>query len=204
LVEVAIIFYSRDGNTLKLARAAAEGVEQVPDTKASLRRIRETAPESVVSADERWRRTSEELTSIPEATLEDLERADAVVFGSPTRFGNMCAQLKEFIDRTTSVWLEGKLIGKVGAAFTSTSTLHGGQESTILSMYNPMIHHGMIIVGVPYSETRLFNMEIGGGSPYGPSSVSGPEADRPPTENDLAIARTLGKRVAEIARKLKS
>jgi len=204
LVEVAIIFYSRDGNTLKLARAVAEGVEQVPDAKASLRRVRETAAESVVSAHERWRRTSEELNNIPEATVKDLERADAAIFGSPTRFGNMCAQLKEFIDQTTSAWLEGKLIGKVGAAFTSTSTLHGGQESTILSMYNPMIHHGMIIAGVPYSETRLFNMEIGGGSPYGPSSVSGPEADRPPTENDLAIARTLGKRVAEIARKLKS
>lgn len=115
----------------------------------------------------------------------------------------MCAQMKQYLDQTGGIWATGGLIGKPAGIFTGSSTVHGGQETTIISTMIPLLHHGMIIVGVPYSETRLFDMELGGGSPYGPSAIVGPDSDRPPTEHDLAIANTLGRRVAEVAKKLR-
>jgi len=199
---VLVVFYSMYGNTAKLAMAVAEGARQVENVEVSLRQVEELVPREIIEASPRLRRVKEELAEIPFATMEDLAEADGIVFGSPTRYGNMCAQMKQFIDKTGRLWAGGKLINKVAGFFTSTSTLHGGQETTLITMMVPMLHLGMIIVGVPYSEQRLSSLEIGGGSPYGASSVSGPNADRPPTENDLEIAKTLGARVAEIAKKV--
>lgn len=201
-VKVLVVFYSMYGNTAKLARAVAEGARQVENVEVSIRQVEELVPKEVVEANEKMRRVKEELADIPIATNDDLVKADGIVFGTPTRYGNMCAQMKQFIDKTGKLWAEGKLINKVAGVFTSTSTLHGGQETTIITSMIPLLHHGMIMVGIPYSEQRLFSLKAGGGSPYGASSVSGPNADMPPTENDLEIAKTLGRRVAEIAKKI--
>lgn len=200
--KVLVVFYSMYGNTAKLAKAVAEGARQEESVEVSLRQVEELVPKEIIEANERMKQVKKELAGIPIATDEDLVEADGIVFGTPTRYGNMCAQMKQFIDKTGSLWGEGKLINKVAGVFTSTSTLHGGQETTIITSMIPLLHLGMIIVGIPYSEQRLFSLETGGGSPYGASSVSGPNADRPPTENDLEIAKTLGRRVAEIAKKI--
>ena len=200
--KVLVVFYSMYGNTAKLAKAVAEGARQVENVQVSLRQVEELVPKEIIEANERMKQVKKELADIPIAKNEDLVEADGIVFGTPTRYGNMSAQMKQFIDKTGRLWAEGKLINKVAGVFTSTSTLHGGQETTIITSMIPLLHLGMIIVGVPYSEQRLFSMETGGGSPYGASSVSGPNADRPPTENDLGIAKTLGRRVAEIAKKI--
>jgi len=199
---VLVVFYSMHGNTAKLAKAVAEGVRQVENVEVSLRQVEELVPKEIIEANERMKQVKKELADIPIATNEDLVEADGIIFGTPTRYGNMCAQMKQLIDKTGRLWAEGKLINKVAGVFTSTSTLHGGQETTIITSMIPLLHHGMIIVGIPYSEQRLFSLETGGGSPYGASSVSGPNADRPPTPNDLEIAKTLGRRVAEIAKKI--
>jgi NAD(P)H dehydrogenase (quinone) len=138
------------------------------------------------------------------AKPEQLAEADAIIFGTPTRFGNMCAQMRNFLDQTGPLWMKGSLIGKVGSVFTSTASQHGGQETTITSFHSTLLHHGMIIVGVPYSEQRLVNMsEITGGTPYGASTLAGGDGSRQPSENELAIARFQGRHVARIARKLK-
>jgi NAD(P)H dehydrogenase (quinone) len=201
-IRVLVVFYSMYGNVAKLAKAVAEGARQVENVEVSIMQVEEMVPKEIIEANERMKRVREELSDIPIATNEDLVEADGIVFGTPTRYGNMSAQMKQFIDKTGRLWAEGKLINKVAGVFTSTSSLHGGQETTIITSMIPLLHLGMIIVGIPYSEQRLFSLEIGGGSPYGASSVSGPKADRPPTENDLEIAKTLGRRVAEIAGKV--
>jgi len=199
---VLVVFYSMYGNTAKLAKAVAEGARQIQNVEVRMRQVQELVPKEIIEKDPRMKKIKEELKDIPFATLEDLAWADGIAFGSPTRYGNMTAQMKQFIDQTGGLWAEGKLINKVAGLFTSTGTLHGGQETTIFSMMIPMFHHGMIVVGVPYSEPRMSAMELGGGSPYGASSISGPNADRPPTTNDLEIAKTLGRRIAEIAKKI--
>ena len=190
------------GNTAKLAKAVAEGARQVENVEVPLRQVEELVPREIIEANERMKQVEKELAGIPIATNDDLVEADGIIFGTPTRYGNMSAQMKQFIDRTGRLWAKGKLINKVAGVFTSTSTLHGGQETTIITSMIPLLHHGMIIVGIPYSEQRLFSLETGGGSPYEASSVSGPNADRPPTENDLEVAKALGRRVAEIAKKI--
>jgi NAD(P)H dehydrogenase (quinone) len=140
---------------------------------------------------------------VPVATPGQLAEADAIIFGTPTRFGNMCAQMRNFLDQTGQLWLSGALVGKVGSVFTSTATQHGGQETTITSFHSTLLHHGMVIVGVPYSEARLLNMaEITGGSPYGAGTLAGADGKRVPSENELAIARFQGRHVAQIAKKL--
>lgn len=202
MLKVYIIFYTRYGNTLKLAEMIAEGVSSVNGCEAVLRRTAELAPEDIIKKDERWKKARESLKTIPEAKASDLFDADAVIFGSPTRYGNMSSSLKDFIDKTAGVWVKGGLVGKVGAAFTSSTSVHGGQETTLLTMFIPMLHHGMIIAGIPYSEEKLFTTAAGG-SPYGASSVTGIMADRPPTEEAKALAIALGKRVAELSMKLK-
>lgn len=202
MLKVYIIFYTRYGNTLKLAEMIADGVNSVKDCEAILRRTVELAPEDIIKKDKRWNKARESLKIIPEAKVNDLFEADAVIFGTPTRYGNMSSSLKDFIDKTAGVWVKGGLIGKVGAAFTSSTSIHGGQETTLLTMFIPMLHHGMIITGIPYSEEKLFTTTAGG-SPYGASSVTGMMADQPPTEEAGALARALGKRVAELAMKLK-
>ncbi len=197
-----VVFYSMYGNTAKLAKAVAEGARQAENVKVSLRQVEDLVPKEIIEANERMKQVKKELADIPVATNEDLVEADGIVFGTPTRYGNMSAQMKQFIDRTGMLWAEGRLINKVAGVFTSTSTIHGGQETTIVTSMIPLLHLGMIIVGIPYSEQRLFSLETGGGSPYGASSVSGPNSDRPPTENDLEMAKTLGRRVAETAKKI--
>lgn len=191
------------GNVARLAKAVAEGARQVEGTVVSLRQVPELIPKDVIEANERLKKVKKELSDTPTATNQDLVEADGIIFGTPTRYGNMSAQMKQFIDKTGELWARGLLIDKVAAVFTSTSTLHGGQETTIITSMIPLLHLGMIIVGIPYSEGRLLSLITGGGSPYGASSVSGPNSDIPPTENDLEIAKTLGRRVAEIAKKLK-
>lgn len=202
MVKVFIIFYTRYGNTLKLAELISEGVRSINGCEAILRRTAELAPEEIIQKDARWKKARESLKIIPEAKVSDLFDADAVIFGTPTRYGNMSSSLKDFIDKTAGVWVHGGLVGKVGAAFTSSTSIHGGQETTLLTMFIPMLHHGMIITGIPYSEEKLFTTTAGG-SPYGASSVTGVMADQPPTEEAKALAKALGKRVAELAMKLK-
>jgi NAD(P)H dehydrogenase (quinone) len=198
---ILVVFYSMTGNVAKLAKAVAEGARSVKDTEVRIRHVEELIPK------EKWndvmKKVKEEQKDIPLAAMEDLEWADGIAFGTPTRYGNMSAQMKNFIDRTGNLWQKGALINKVAGVFTSASTQHGGQETTIITSMVPLFHHGMIVVGVPYSEQRLFAIDsVSGGSPYGASSVSGPMADRMPTENELEIAKTLGRRIAEIAKKI--
>ncbi len=200
-INILVVFYSMTGNVAKLANAVAEGAKNVKDTEVRIRQVQDIIPK------ENWndimKKVKEELKDIPIATMEDLEWANGIAFGTPTRYGNMSAQMKQYIDQTGGLWLKGALENKVAGIFTSTSTQHGGQETTIITSMVPLFHLGMIVVGVPYSEQRLFSMEpVSGGSPYGASSISGPMADRMPISNDLEIAKTLGKRIAEISRKI--
>lgn len=201
MTNILVVFYSMTGNVSKLARAVADGADSVSDTEVKLRQVDELIPEDKFN--DVMKKVKEELKDIPIATMEDLEWADGIAFGTPTRYGNMVSQMKNFIDRTGNLWQNGALIDKVAGVFTSTSSQHGGQETTILTTMVTLFHHGMIVIGVPYSEERLFSMDgVSGGSPYGASSVSGPNADRSPTEIDIGIAKTLGKRIAETAKKI--
>jgi NAD(P)H dehydrogenase (quinone) len=202
-IKVQIVFYSMYGHTYKMAEAVAEGAREVEDVEVSLYQVPELVPEEVLErAGAKAARAA--FAHIPVAKPEQLAEADAIIFGTPTRFGNMCAQMRNFLDQTGPLWMKGALIGKVGSVFTSTATQHGGQETTLTSFHSTLLHHGMIIVGVPYSEQRLMNMgEITGGTPYGASTLAGGDGSRQPSENELAIARFQGRHVAQIARKLK-
>ncbi len=200
-INILVVFYSMTGNLAKLAKAVAEGAGSAGDTEVRIRQVDELIPK------DKWndvmKKVKEELKDIPIATMDDLEWANGIAFGTPTRYGNMSAQMKNYIDKTGGLWQKGALENKVAGVFTSTSTQHGGQETTIITSMVPLFHLGMILVGVPYSEQRLFSMDpVSGGSPYGASSVSGPMANRDPTDNDLEIAKTLGKRIAGIAKKV--
>ena len=202
-MNVAVIFYSMYGNTGALASATAEGAERA-GASVRLRQVAELAPPEVTARNPAARATREKYASVPLATNDDLLWADGVAFGSPTRYGNMCAQLKQFFDQTGKLWLSGELVGKVASVFCSTSTLHGGQETTLVSMMLPLFHLGFIVQGLPYAEAEQMSLdEIHGGSPYGVSSVSGPRGDRPPTEIDLTLARALGRRLALVAGRLR-
>ncbi|MBI5587846.1 MAG: NAD(P)H:quinone oxidoreductase [Deltaproteobacteria bacterium] len=201
-MKVNIIFYSLYGHVYRMAEAIAAGAKEVKGAEVKLFQVKETLSDDIIArmgATEAKRA----FARIPEATLDSLSEADAVIFGTPTRYGNMSAQMKTFIDSTGQLWMKDALVGKVASVFTSTGTQHGGQESTILSFHIPLFHLGFIIVGLPYSEKRLLNMnEITGGSPYGASTLAGPDGSRLPTENELAMARYQGKYVADIARRL--
>ena len=200
---VQIVFYSMYGHIYKMAEAVAAGAREVEDVEVSLYQVPEIVPDSVLeSSGARAARAA--FAHIPVAKPEQLAEADAIIFGTPTRFGNMCAQMRNFLDQTGSLWAKGALIGKLGSVFTSTASQHGGQETTIASFHTTLLHQGMIIVGVPYSEQRLLNMnEITGGTPYGASTLAGGDGSRQPSENELAIARFQGRHVAQLARKLK-
>jgi NAD(P)H dehydrogenase (quinone) len=194
MAEVLVLYYSRSGATAELARQVCRGVESVPAARATLR----TVP--AVSASSEAAPAPLPASGPPYATLEDLRRADALIIGSPTRFGNMAAPLKYFIDSTASLWLEGTLAGKPAAAFTSTQTLHGGQETTLLTMLLPLLHHGMVVVGLPYTESTL-NTTRGGGTPYGASHVAG-TVYRELSADERTLAQALGRRVASLAVRL--
>jgi NAD(P)H dehydrogenase (quinone) len=196
---VLIVFYSRDGSTEKLANAVAEGA-QAEGAEVRLRRVRDLVGPDVMAKVPGWAENSARMhAQYPAPTAEDAEWADAVVFGTPTRFGNASAELKAYIDSLGALWFQGKLNGKAGSAFTSTASPHGGNESTILSLYNPLAHLGFIIVPIGYADPAVFTT----GTPYGASHVAGTPG-KPPGEDELAVARFQGKRVAHVARKLKS
>jgi NAD(P)H dehydrogenase (quinone) len=186
------------GHVEIMAKAVAEGARSVADVKVAIERVAELMPEDLA------RKAGVKLDQeAPIATVADLPNYDAIIFGTPTRFGNMCAQMRNFLDQTGGLWMSGGLVGKVGSVFTSTASQHGGQETTITSFHLSLLHQGMVIVGVPYTEQRLLNMdEISGGSPYGASTITKGDGSRLPSENELTIARFQGKHVAEIAKKL--
>jgi NAD(P)H dehydrogenase (quinone) len=193
--EILILYYSRNGKTAQLARLVARGVEEVPGMRARLRSVPPVAPITETAM------PPEPDDGAPYATLADLRECAGLVLGSPTRFGNMAAPLKHFIDSTATEWLSGALVGKPAGVFTSTSTQHGGQETTLLSMMLPLLHHGMLVVGIPYTEIAL-NRTAGGGSPYGSSHVAGTANQHAIADDERTLARALGRRVAEIAAKL--
>jgi NAD(P)H dehydrogenase (quinone) len=193
--EILILYYSRTGKVAQLARLVARGVEEVEGMRARLRSVPPVAPVTEVAA------PPEPDEGAPYATRADLAECSGLVLGSPTRFGNMAAPLKHFLDSTGAEWASGTLVGKPAGVFTSTSTMHGGQETTLVSMMLPLLHHGMLIVGLPYTEAAL-NRTSGGGSPYGASHVGGVAGDRPLDEDERILARALGRRVAEVAARL--
>ncbi len=203
-VKINIIFYSMYGHVYQMAEAVAKGVGDYQGAEATLYQVPELVPKDVLEKSGALK-AKETFAHVPTATLDQLEEADALIFGTPTRFGNMCAQMRNFLDQTSGLWLKGALVDKVGSVFTSTASQHGGQETTITSFHTTLLHHGMVIVGVPYTEQRLLNMdEITGGTPYGASTLADGDGSRQPSENELAIAQVQGLRVAEIAAKLKS
>jgi NAD(P)H dehydrogenase (quinone) len=202
-VKVHVVFYSMYGHIHKMAEAVAAGAREVHGVEVSLYQVPELVPQEVLERSGA-KAARAAFAHVPVAKTSDLPLADAIIFGTPTRFGNMCAQMRNFLDQTGPLWATGALINKVGSVFTSTATQHGGQETTITSFQTTLLHHGMIIVGLPYSEAGLTNMnEITGGSPYGATTLAGGDGSRQPSQNELALARAQGRRVAEIAKKLK-
>jgi NAD(P)H dehydrogenase (quinone) len=201
-VNIQVVFYSMYGHVYQLAEAVAAGARDVAGVNVALYQTPELMTEEALEKSGA-KQARAAFAHIPVAKPEQLAEADAILFGTPTRFGNMCGQMRNFLDQTGRLWMEGKLIGKIGSVFTSTATQHGGQETTITSFHTTLLHHGMIIVGVPYSEAALMNMaEITGGTPYGASTLAGHDGSRKPTENELRIARFQGKHVASIAKRL--
>ena len=198
MAKVLVLYYSMYGHIETMANAVADGARSVAGTEVTIKRVPELMPEDAA------RKAGAKLDqAAPIATVDELPHYDAIIFGTPTRFGNMCAQMRNFLDRTGRLWMNGNLIGKVGSVFTSTGTQHGGQETTITSFHSTLLHHGMIVVGVPYSSQELMNMgEITGGSPYGAGTLAGADGSRKPTANELTIARFQGAHVAKIATKL--
>jgi NAD(P)H dehydrogenase (quinone) len=202
-MKVLIVYYSTYGHVHKMAEAVAKGVREIDGAEAILRRVPETLPEEVLEKMGAVE-AQQSMTNVPICSVEELTSADAVIFGTPTRFGNMCGQMRQFLDATGQLWAQGALVGKVGSVFTSTATQHGGQESTILSFHITLLHHGFVIVGLPYSfQGQMRIDEITGGSPYGASTIAGGSGERMPSENELDAARFQGKHVATIASNLK-
>ena len=201
-MKILIVFYSIYGHVHKMAEAVAEGAKEVKGAEVEIRRTPETLPQEVLekmgAVD-----AQKAFSQIPECTVDELAEADAVIFGTPTRFGNMCGQMRQFLDATGQLWANGSLVGKVGSVFTSSATQHGGQESTILTFHVTLLHHGFVVVGLPYAFQGQMRMdEITGGSPYGASTIAGGDGSRMPSENELEAARFQGKHAAEIASKL--
>jgi len=197
VTEILILYYSRFGATARMANLIARGVEEVEGAKARIR----TVP--AVSAVSEAIAPPVPSSGPPYAELEDLEQCDGLILGSPTRFGNMAAPLRYFLDGTSPLWLTGALSGKPAAVFTSTGTMHGGQESTLLTMMLPLLHHGMLLTGIPYTEPALHTTATGG-SPYGATHVAGPNNDRPISEDERTLCLALGRRVARLAKQLKA
>ena len=194
-MEILILYYSRNGSVAQLARAIARGVAEIEGMHARLRQVPPVAPVTQIA------QPPVPDDGAPYAELKDLHECAGLIIGSPTRFGNMAAPMKHFLDSTPAEWASGALAGKPCAAFTSTATMHGGQESTLLSMMLPLLHHGMLVVGIPFTEPAL-SATTTGGTPYGASHVSGINHDRPISEDERSLARALGRRVADVAKRL--
>jgi NAD(P)H dehydrogenase (quinone) len=199
---VLIVYYSMYGHIYSMAQAVEQGVRQVKGVDVALRRVPETLPDAVL--EKMGAVEAQKLQAqVPICTVDELGEADAIIFGTPTRFGNMCGQMRQFLDGTGKLWMSGALVGKVGSVFTSSNTQHGGQESTILSFHTTLLHQGMVIVGLPYAFQGQMTMdEITGCSPYGASTIAGKDGERMPSDNELAGARFQGEHVAKIAKKL--
>ncbi|MDR2011847.1 MAG: NAD(P)H:quinone oxidoreductase [Rhodanobacter sp.] len=194
--DILVLYYSRTGKVAQLARLVARGIGEVAGMNARLRSVPPVAPITQTA------QPPEPDEGAPYATRDDLRECSGLVLGSPTRFGNMAAPLKHFLDSTGAEWASGVLVGKPAGVFTSTNTMHGGQETTLTSMMLPLLHHGMLIVGIPYTEIALSRTHSGG-SPYGASHVGGPTGATPISEDERILARALGRRVADIAAKLR-
>jgi len=200
--KIQVVFYSMYGHIYKMAEAIVAGAKEVADTEVTLYQVAELVPDDVLEKSGA-KAARAAFAHVPVIKPEQLVDADAIIFGTPTRFGNMAAQMRNLLDQTGGLWMSGGLIGKVGSVFTSTASQHGGQETTITSFHSTLLHQGMIIVGVPYSEQRLLSMDaITGGTPYGATTITGGDGSRQPSENELAIARFQGRHVAQIAKKL--
>ena len=200
-MKVLIVYYSTYGHVYRMATHVAEGVKEIPGAEPVVRTVPELIPKSVIDSRDDMRAGRAMQQGVPLVTLDDFREAGAYAFGTPTRFGNVSAQLKNQIDQLTSLWLNGELEGKAAGIFVSTSSLHGGQETTILTLMAPLLHLGMILVGVPYSTQELFTTQ-GGGSPYGPGHVAGADNKRQIDEQEAVICRALGRRLAVIGLKL--
>ena len=198
MTKVLVLYYSTYGHVEAMAQAVAEGVRSVAGATVDVKRVPELMPEEVA------RKAGAKLDqAAPIAKVDDLPEYDAIIFGTPTRFGNMASQMRNFLDQTGGLWMRGALVGKVGSVFASTATQHGGQETTITSFHSTLLHQGLVLVGVPYAEQGLVNMsEISGGTPYGATTLAGTDGSRRPSENELQIARYQGKHVTEIAARL--
>jgi NAD(P)H dehydrogenase (quinone) len=201
-MKVHVIFYSMYGHIYRMAEAVVDGARQVPGAEVTLLQVPELVPDAALEKSGA-KSARQKFAHVPFAKVEQLPEADAIIFGTPTRFGNMCSQMRNFLDQTGGLWVKGALVGKVGSVFASTGTQHGGQETTITSFHSTLFHLGMIVVGVPYSCQGLVNMnEITGGTPYGATTLAGSDGSRQPSENELTIARFQGKHVAEVTSKL--
>lgn len=198
MTKVLVLYYSSYGHIETMADAIATGAREVVGTEVTIKRVPELVP-AEIAAKSGMKLDQEAGIAKP----EELADYDAIIFGTPTRFGNMASQMRNFLDQTGGLWAKGALVGKVGSAFASTATQHGGQETTLTSFHTTLFHHGMVVVGVPYSVPELGNMsEISGGSPYGATTLAGADGARQPSENELSIARAQGRHVAGIASKL--
>jgi NAD(P)H dehydrogenase (quinone) len=203
-MKLLVVYYSLYGHVLQLARAVEAGAKSVAGVEVILRRVAEFEEVIRKTADNQHLvNVREQQADIPVCTLDDLREADGVIFGSPTRYGNMTAQMKQLIDSTASLWVKGEMEGKPAGVFTSTATTHGGQETTLLTMMVPLVHLGMVIVGVPYSAEGMIHTEARGGTPYGATTIAGSRGELPLSKEDLAIASVLGQRVATITKKLR-
>ena len=201
-MRIGVLYYSMYGHIHRMAEAVVEGIETVDGAEALLRRVPETLSEDVLEAMGAKDSTAAQA-AIETAEVDELADMDGIIIGTPTRFGNMCAQMRQFLDATGQLWLHGKLVGKPGGVFTSSNTQHGGQESTILSVHTTLLHHGMVIVGLPYTFREQMRMDqITGCSPYGASTIAGQSGERTPSENELEGARFQGRHLTEIARRL--
>jgi NAD(P)H dehydrogenase (quinone) len=201
-MKVLIVYYSMYGHIHRMAEAVAEGAKEVKGAEVQICRVPETLPEEVLQKMGALE-AQKALAHVPVCKVDDLASADAIIFGTPTRFGNMCGQMRQFLDATGQLWAKGALVGKVGSVFTSSATQHGGQESTLLSFHITLLHQGMIVVGLPYAfQGQMRIDEITGGSPYGASTIAGTKGERMPSNNELAAARFQGRHVATIASKL--
>lgn len=203
MCKVLIVYYSMYGHVYKMAEAVAEGVREVAGCEAVIKRVPETLSNEVLGMMGALE-AQKAMAHVPVATVNDLADADAVIFGTPTRFGNMCGQMRQYLDATGQLWMKGALIGKPGSVFAGSATQHGGQESTILSFHTTLLHQGMVVIGLPYSFAGQMSIsEITGGSPYGATTIAGGKGERMPSDNELAGARYQGAHVARIALKLK-
>ena len=201
-MKVLVVYYSLYGHVHQMAEAIAEGAQKIEGAQVEMRRVPETLSHEVLekmgAVD-----AQKALAHIPVCQVDELAEADAILFGTPTRFGNMCGQMRQFLDATGQLWAKGALVGKTGSVFTSSATQHGGQESTILSFHITLLHHGFVVVGLPYTfQGQMRIDEMSGGSPYGASTIAGGKGERMPSENELAAARFQGEHVAAIASKL--